>query len=115
MSSGPPARVRPQSELRQGSALRFFDQPMAIDMDHVGGHAHVRVRHDLVGCLIQLDALEIDMPGVALDIIFEASGRRVCHELVLRLEYCALLPCFLDLRLAGVGFASQATGCGFSG
>ena len=61
---------------------------------------------DLVDCLVDIEAFEIEMRAITFHIVADAEGRGIGHPLVLRLEGSGCLPKALDLVLPGIGLAA---------
>jgi hypothetical protein len=78
------------SEFRHCTRFHFFDEPLAVDSDEavirvgVGGNA--------VFCLIHIEAFEVQVRLVTFDGVFDPKGWRICHPLVLGLEWPSGFP-----------------------
>jgi hypothetical protein len=60
---------------------------------------------DLVCCLVDIEAFEIQMRAITFHIVADAEGRGIAHPLVLRLEGSGRLSKAFDLIRPGVGLA----------
>jgi hypothetical protein len=68
----------------------------------VGGNA--------IFCLIHIEAFEVQVRLVTLDGVFDPKGRRICHPLVLGLEWPSGLPVARYLLLSFLGLAAGSQG-----